>query len=122
MLTASLMAGPRASLFEAFDPATTPERMAAEGATLLGSAVPFFLAYFDAQRRHGDTPLFPRLRALLGGGAPTPAEINRMAREILGSTASPAPGGSPSSRSRRSRHPTHRSPCSTTRSVPPWPG
>jgi acyl-CoA synthetase (AMP-forming)/AMP-acid ligase II len=84
MLTASLMAGPSAALFDAFDPATTPERMAAQGATLLGSAVPFFLAYFDAQRRHGDTPLFPRLRALLGGGAPTPAEINRMAREVLG--------------------------------------
>ena len=84
MLTASLMSGTRLALFEAFDPATTPERMAAQGATLLGSAVPFFLAYFDAQRRHGDTPVFPRLRALLGGGAPTPAEVNRMAREILG--------------------------------------
>ena len=70
MLTASLMSGTRLALFEAFDPATTPERMAAQGATLLGSAVPFFLAYFDAQRRHGDTPVFPRLRALLGGGAP----------------------------------------------------
>jgi acyl-CoA synthetase (AMP-forming)/AMP-acid ligase II len=84
MLTASLMSGMRLVLFETFDPATTPERMAARGATLLGSAVPFFLAYFDAQRRHGDAPLFLRLRALMAGGAPTPAEVNRMAREILG--------------------------------------
>ena len=84
MLTAALMTGMRLVLFESFDPATTPERMAAEGATVLGSAVPFFLAYFDAQRRHGDEPLFPRLRALTGGGAPTPPEISRMAREVLG--------------------------------------
>ncbi len=51
---------------------------------MLGSAVPFFLAYFAAQRRHGDTPLFPKLRGVMGGGASTPAEINRDAREILG--------------------------------------
>jgi acyl-CoA synthetase (AMP-forming)/AMP-acid ligase II len=84
MLTASLMTGMRLTLFESFDPATTPERMAAAGSTLLGSAVPFFLAYFDAQRRHGEEPLFPRLRALTGGGATTPPEISRMAREVLG--------------------------------------
>jgi acyl-CoA synthetase (AMP-forming)/AMP-acid ligase II len=84
MLTASLMTGMKLVLFEAFDPATSPERMAAHGATVLGSAVPFFLAYFDAQRRHGDEPLFPRLRTLTGGGASTPPEISRMAREILG--------------------------------------
>lgn len=84
MLTASLMTGMRLVLFDTFDPATSPERMAAHGATLLGSAVPFFLAYFDAQRRHGEEPLFPRLRTLTGGGASTPPEISRMAREILG--------------------------------------
>jgi acyl-CoA synthetase (AMP-forming)/AMP-acid ligase II len=84
MLTASLMTGMRMVLFDTFDPATSPERMAAHGVTLLGSAVPFFLAYFDAQRRHGDEPLFTRLRTLTGGGASTPPEISRMAREILG--------------------------------------
>ena len=84
MLTAGLMTGMRLVLFDSFDPATTSERMAAHGATLLGSAVPFFLAFFAAQRRHGDTPLFPDLRAVLGGGAPTPAEINREARGVLG--------------------------------------
>ncbi len=84
MFSASLMSGVQLVMFESFDPATTPERMAAVGGTLLGSAVPFFLAYFDAQRRHGDAPLFPRLRALTGGGAPTPAEVARTAREVLG--------------------------------------
>jgi cyclohexanecarboxylate-CoA ligase len=84
MLTAALMTGMQLVLFEAFDPATTPERMAAHDVTVLGSAVPFFLAYFDAQQRHGDDPLFPRLRMLTGGGAPTPPEISRRAREVLG--------------------------------------
>jgi acyl-CoA synthetase (AMP-forming)/AMP-acid ligase II len=84
MLTASLMTGMRLVLFETFDPATSPERMAAHGVTLLGSAVPFFLAYFDAQRRHGEEPLFSHLRTLTGGGASTPPEISRMAREVLG--------------------------------------
>ena len=84
MLTASLMSGMRLVLFDTFDPAATPERMAAHGSTLLGSAVPFFLAYFDAQRRHGAEPLFPDLRALVAGGAPMPAEISRQAREVLG--------------------------------------
>jgi acyl-CoA synthetase (AMP-forming)/AMP-acid ligase II len=84
MLTASLMVGMRLALFEAFDPATTPERMAAHGATVLGSAVPFFLAYFDAQQRHGDDPLYPHLRMVTGGGATTPPEISRRAREVLG--------------------------------------
>ena len=84
MLTAALMTGMRLVLFESFDPATSPERFAAHGATVLGSAVPFFLAYFDAQQRHGDDPLFPRLRMLTGGGAATPPEISRRAREVLG--------------------------------------
>ena len=84
MLTAGLMTGMRLVLFDTFDPATTGERMAEHGATLLGSAVPFFLAFFAAQRRHGDEPLFKDLRALMGGGASTPAEINREAREVLG--------------------------------------
>jgi acyl-CoA synthetase (AMP-forming)/AMP-acid ligase II len=84
MLTAALMTGMQLALFESFDPATSPERFAAHAATVLGSAVPFFLAYFDAQQRHGDDPLFPRLRMLTGGGAPTPPEISRRAREVLG--------------------------------------
>jgi len=107
------MTGMRLVLFEAFDPATSPERFAAHGATVLGSAVPFFLAYFDAQRRHGDDPLFPSLRVLTGGGAPTPPEISRRAREVLGVRGSPTRGGSPSSLSPPTDSSTRRSRCST---------
>ena len=85
--------------------------------------MPFFLAYFDAQRRHGDTPLFPRLRALSGGGAPTPAEINRMAREILGVHGIASSWGLtefPVATFPSARRAVRR--CSTTRPVPRSPG
>ncbi|CUU59320.1 Acyl-CoA synthetase (AMP-forming)/AMP-acid ligase II [Parafrankia irregularis] len=84
MLVAALRAGGRHVLFDAFDPATTPERMAAHGMTILGSATPFFLAYIAAQRRHGGTPLFGRLRACTSGGAAVPGTVNREVAEILG--------------------------------------
>jgi acyl-CoA synthetase (AMP-forming)/AMP-acid ligase II len=84
MLVASLVTGMRHVYFEAFDPTTTPERMAAHGSTVLGSAVPFFLAYIAAQERHGREPLFPHLRVAVAGGAPLPAETSRAVRETLG--------------------------------------
>jgi cyclohexanecarboxylate-CoA ligase len=77
MLATSLRAGLKLVLFDRWDPATTPERMAAHRPTILGSAQPFFLAYLDAQGRHGDEPLFPELRLVTAGGAPTPPEIVR---------------------------------------------
>ena len=83
-LTACLVTGMRIVLFDVFDPATTPERMATHRPTFLGSAVPFYMAYCEAQRRHGGEPLFPELRSCPGGGAPVPAEVNRDVRETLG--------------------------------------
>lgn len=77
ILATFLVTGARLVLFDTFDPQTTPERMAAHGPTLLGTAVPFYNAYLAAQQRHGDTPLFPRLRACMGGGAPVPSELHR---------------------------------------------
>lgn len=84
MLTASLVKGMRLVCFDVFDPATTPERMAAHGPTVLGSAVPFFLAFMAAQQRHGSAPLYPRLRIGVAGGAPLPVEVCRAVRETLG--------------------------------------
>jgi cyclohexanecarboxylate-CoA ligase len=84
MLTAALAGGALLALFDAFDPMTTPERMAAHHPTILGSAVPFFRAYLDAQIRHGDTPLYPDLRACTGGGAPIPGEISRELHDAFG--------------------------------------
>jgi len=84
MLAAALLTGLRLVLFEAFDPATTPQSIAAHNPTLLGTATPFFVAFLEAQRAHGDRPLFPALRGCLAGGAPITAELGRQVRETFG--------------------------------------
>lgn len=83
MLAASLLTGMRLVLFDAFDPEHTPQAMADRGATLLGTATPFFVAFMAAQRKHGGEPLFPSLRACVGGGAPITSELGRQVRETL---------------------------------------
>ena len=84
MLTSSLVTGLRLVLCEQFDAERTPLFMAEAGATLLGSAVPFFHAYLDAQRGHGSAPLFPKLRCCISGGAPKPPALHRELRRELG--------------------------------------
>jgi acyl-CoA synthetase (AMP-forming)/AMP-acid ligase II len=74
----------RVVLIEAFDPTASPLVLAERGATVLGSAVPFFHAYRDAQIRHGSEPLFPRLRNFSSGGAPTPPELYFELKELFG--------------------------------------
>lgn len=84
MLAAALLTGMRLALFEVFDPATTPLSIAAHNPTFLGMATPFFLAFLEAQRRHGDEPLFPAVRGGLAGGAPITAELGHQVRETFG--------------------------------------
>ncbi len=84
MLTASLVGGVQLVLFDSFDPATTAQRMATHRPTLVGTALPFFRALLDAQRRRGSEPLFPELRAGAFGGAPVPAEIHDEMRAVFG--------------------------------------
>lgn len=83
MLAASLRTGMRLVLFDSFDPATTPYRLAAHRPTLLGTATPFFVAFMAAQRAHGPEPLYPDLRGCVGGGAPITAELGRQVREVF---------------------------------------
>ena len=75
MTTAALVGGARLVLLDSWDPGSTPERAALHRPTILGSAQPFFRAFLDAQRRHGNKPLFPALRIFAAGGAPTPPEL-----------------------------------------------
>ncbi len=85
MLAAALLTGMRLALFEAFDPATTPLSIAAHNPTFLGVATPFFVAFLEAQRAHGEQqPLFGSLRGCLAGGAPITAELGRQVRETFG--------------------------------------
>src|SRR5437764_4337589 len=84
MLGVSLTTGMRQILVEAFDAERSPRFMADRGATLLGTALPFFQAYLAAQRAHGPEPLFPHLRACVSGGAPKPAGLHEQIKRDLG--------------------------------------
>jgi acyl-CoA synthetase (AMP-forming)/AMP-acid ligase II len=84
MLVVTLASGMCMILVEAFDAVRSPQFMADEGATLLGTAVPFFRAYLAAQAAHGREPLFPNLRACVGGGAPTPPALHDDVKRELG--------------------------------------
>ncbi|WP_319453324.1 MULTISPECIES: class I adenylate-forming enzyme family protein [unclassified Mycobacterium] len=83
MLASCLLTNMRLTLFEAFDPETSPFAIAAQHPTFLGSATPFYVAFLAAQRAHGDEPLFPALRACLAGGAPITPELGRQVRETF---------------------------------------
>jgi acyl-CoA synthetase (AMP-forming)/AMP-acid ligase II len=79
-----LYTGCRLLLIDVFDPKTSPLVISRKGGTLLGSAVPFYHAYLEAQRRHGPEPLYPKLRAFSGGGAPKPPELYYEMKEVFG--------------------------------------
>jgi acyl-CoA synthetase (AMP-forming)/AMP-acid ligase II len=84
VLVTSIRGGVHLILFEAFDAAQTPCRMATYKPTALGTAVPFFRAYLDAARENSDQSLFPGLRFGTFGGAPVPSEIHLEMRETFG--------------------------------------
>ncbi len=84
MLGVALVTGMRLVLIEAFDAQRSPLFMAERGATMLGSALPFFRAYQAAQAAHGSEPLFPRLRACVSGGAPKPPGLHEEIKRELG--------------------------------------
>ncbi|WP_344416370.1 class I adenylate-forming enzyme family protein [Pseudonocardia ailaonensis] len=82
-LANQLVCGHVIALFSTFDRERTPRLMAEVGATLLGSASPFFAAYLNAQQASDDR-LYPRLRACVNGGAPKSAEMHARVRAELG--------------------------------------
>jgi acyl-CoA synthetase (AMP-forming)/AMP-acid ligase II len=83
-LMGGLMAGYRHVLVEAFDPDASSAVLAREGVTIAGAGPAFWMAFVTAQRRAGPDPLFPALRALVGGGAPKPSTIHDEVQEVLG--------------------------------------
>jgi len=85
MLSAVLRSGASCVLTSSFDPVESPLSLASMDVTVLGSAVPFFLAYLAAQEQHGEEPLFGSLRVCSNGGAPLPGPIaDRLRRELGG--------------------------------------
>jgi len=69
---------------EGFDPERTPEVFRREEVTLAGSGTAFHLAYLQAQRKHPSEPLFAKLKACVGGGAPKPAQLHYDVKAELG--------------------------------------
>jgi acyl-CoA synthetase (AMP-forming)/AMP-acid ligase II len=86
-MTASVMRrGGTLVLFESFDPANFGDRVAEVNPTMLGTGIPFFRAFLDAQKRHGSEPLYPDLRYFVAGGGATPPEMVRELIEVFGVT------------------------------------
>jgi acyl-CoA synthetase (AMP-forming)/AMP-acid ligase II len=83
-LSAQLRVGCRLLLIEVFDAERSPLVMAEHGATVLGSAPPFFHAYLASQRARGPERLFPNLRMGVSGGAPSPPELHFEVKRELG--------------------------------------
>jgi acyl-CoA synthetase (AMP-forming)/AMP-acid ligase II len=84
MVTAQLRSGFTTLLCSSFEPIGSSRFVAENGATILGSAAPFFHGFMAAQAEHGDQPLFPRLRFSANGGAPMPPETSRQVIARLG--------------------------------------
>ena len=84
LLFSALMVGYALVLTETFDPDVVIETLSNNGVTLAGPGPAFWQAFIAAQRERPDRVLFPELRALIGGGAAKPANLQRAAREALG--------------------------------------
>ena len=84
-MTASVLRrGGTLLLFESFDPTNFGDRVAAVNPTMLGTGIPFFRAFLDAQKRHGSEPLYPNLRYFVAGGGATPPEMVRELIDVFG--------------------------------------
>jgi acyl-CoA synthetase (AMP-forming)/AMP-acid ligase II len=75
-LIAGLAAGSAHLVVEQFDPPRTIPFLAEQGVTQGAAGTVFHQAYLAAQRARPETPLFPRIRAFPGGGAPKSAKLH----------------------------------------------
>ena len=80
----TLYTGSQLFMIEIFNPEKSPLVMSEYGVTRLGSSLPFFMAYADAQRKHGPEPLYPKLVTLSSGGAPKPPELFYEMKQLFG--------------------------------------
>ena len=83
-LLAGLMAGAAQIAVATFDPAATIPLLARHGVTQAGAGTVFHQAYLAAQRERPEVPIFPRVRAFPGGGAPKPPTLHGELRAELG--------------------------------------
>jgi acyl-CoA synthetase (AMP-forming)/AMP-acid ligase II len=83
-LIAGLVAGFAHIAVASFDPATSIPLLSRHGVTQAGAGTAFHQAYLAAQRERPGRPLFPRVRAFPGGGAPKPPQLHYDLKNELG--------------------------------------
>ena len=83
-LIAGLVAGFGHISVAVFDPKTAIPLLARHGVTQAGAGTVFHQAYLAAQREQPGTPLFPRVRAFPGGGAPKPPQLHYDLKREMG--------------------------------------
>jgi acyl-CoA synthetase (AMP-forming)/AMP-acid ligase II len=83
-LIASLLSGAAAIVVDPWGPSAI-DALVRHGVTQAGAGTVFHQAYLAAQRARPGAPLFPRVRAFPGGGAPKPPALHfEMKRELGG--------------------------------------
>ena len=75
-LVVGLAAGSAHLVVDHFDPPRSIPFLAEQGVTQGAAGTAFHQAYLAAQRAHSSTPLFPRIRAFPGGGAPKSPQLH----------------------------------------------
>ena len=83
-LIAGLWAGFAHIAVPVFDPEVAIPLLARHGVTQAGAGTAFHQAYLAAQRAAPERPIFPRVRAFPGGGAPKPPQLHRDLERELG--------------------------------------
>ncbi len=84
LLIASLVCSTPLLMVESFNPETDIRFFREHGLTLAGSGTSFFIAYLAEQRKTPEEPIFPHLRAAIGGGAPKPSGMHKQVKDELG--------------------------------------
>lgn len=84
LLIATLVCGTPMLMVESFNPEADTRFFREHGLTLAGSGTPFFIAFLAEQRKTPDQPIFPKMRAAIGGGAPKPAGLHMEVKNEMG--------------------------------------
>jgi acyl-CoA synthetase (AMP-forming)/AMP-acid ligase II len=79
-----LMTGGAAIVVEMFEPFETTEVLRRHGVTVAGAGTAFWLAFLQVQRTQPAVPIFPKLRAMVGGGSPKPPTLHAEIKTEVG--------------------------------------
>jgi cyclohexanecarboxylate-CoA ligase len=83
-LVHALLIGHALIVSSVFDPEANADLLIEQGATLIGSGLPYTNEYLRISAERDVAPLFPQARATLGGGSGRPYGLSRATAERLG--------------------------------------